>query len=67
MDFEDKRWLLWDLFYNKVVKANVTFSSYIKSLDIGIEFIGFIASNDYYTYKITDEKKWTLNRIKYGI
>jgi len=64
MDFEDKRWLLWDLFYNKVVKANVTFSSYIKSLDIGIEFIGFIASN--HRYKVVDEKKWLLNKIKYG-
>jgi len=61
------------LFYNKVVKTNVTFPSYlkfpsyIKSLDIGIEFIGWIGSRDYYTYKIIDEKKWILNKIKYGI
>jgi hypothetical protein len=67
MEFEDKNWSILILFYNKVVKTNVTFPSYVKSLDIGIEFIGWLGSRDYYTYKIIDEKKWTLSKIKYGI
>lgn len=38
---------------------------YIENKDIGLEFIKFAAFED--TYKIVDEKKWMLAKIKYGI
>jgi len=39
----------------------INWSTFIKSKDLGIVF-----NNNTHEYKITDQKKWTLAKIKYG-
>lgn len=41
-------------------------SDFIKSKDLGI-VCNFNATNNTGLYKITDQKKWALTKIKYGL
>jgi len=55
---------LYFKFRNEFFKSNTAFfEQFIKNLDIGI------LVEDFYLdiYKIIDEKKWVLYKIKYGI
>lgn len=67
MEFKDETFKIYELFWNEWSVNNYSnWDDLIKSKDLGIIFIevgqGLISHN----YKIVDEKKWVLNKIKYG-
>jgi len=71
MDFEDIKMVIFKFFekeYEIWCNANttnefLTFAKFIKYKDLGIEYVrGFFRIH----YRVIDEKKWMINRLKYG-
>lgn len=63
--FVDFNQILDSIFEEEYWYQPVGWMRYIKSKDLGIE--AHLYSKEGKTYLITDEKKWMLTRIKYGI
>ena len=62
MEFEDPYDTIWNRLKSEYQYSRfMWWNTFIASLDLGITHLG------YRRYKIIDEKKWTLNKIKYGI
>jgi len=81
MEFEDKEGIIWNTFileYYKVqeeiYKKNdklILWPEFLAIVDIGVEIIAYKYDVPHHPilpikYKVIDEKKWTLTRIKYG-
>lgn len=71
MEFKDIDYKLYSIVKSErnLVKVRnnpmLAWRDYIDFKDMGISHIGHY--KEYDLYEITDEKKWTLNKIKYGI
>lgn len=70
MEFKDENMDIFRVFLNDYLIFNKTseetyfpfrYNAFIKKLDLGIKYKGDS------TFEILDEKKWFLNKIKYGI
>ena len=67
MEFKDTNDRLYsalqDIYYNCETRYSITlgWQGFVKEQDIGLQYLS------YDRYKITDEKKWLLTKIKYGI
>jgi hypothetical protein len=56
-----KIWLTFKEYYRKNYCSETDWTKFISSIDIGLSCY---QCSHYYT--ITDEKKWIINKIKYG-
>lgn len=71
MVFEDSTnclfWLLRDEWHltSSIYKGG--WYSFILHLDLGIEYLPIESGAVFKVYKITNNKKWLLTRLKYGI
>lgn len=77
MDFEDKTQKIYKHFcrdwisrnrtkVKKIIKKNpISWKTYISKKNLGI-VVEQINHTDTFHYKVIDEKKWTLTKIKYG-
>lgn len=55
---------LFDAFRSEYIKKSyISFEQFVDSKDLGVSSVDIV--ND--LYEVTDEKKWLLTRIKYGI
>jgi len=70
MDFEDSEDIIWLAFSNEYLfyygygnSQYINWYEYIQMKDLGIICLSLPKNN----YKVIDEKKWTLSKIKYGI
>ena len=54
---------IYNILYDEYVESNInSWSKFIKSKDLGIISISYYD----HLYRIIDEKKWALAKIKYG-
>ena len=68
MEFEDDNNVIFLTFYEKWCKDGRIWEDFIISKNLGIVYVYTkYRENMYHTYRIIDEKKWALNKIKYGI
>ena len=69
MEFDDPHEVIYyyfeDDYYDNSYANN--WQEFVKYIDIGIEYIESAELVDVDHYKIVDEKKWLLAKIKYGI
>jgi hypothetical protein len=65
MEYRDQENKIQSMFFEEFMSSNMTYGKFILSKDLGIYYLvdGFGG----YTYKIVDEKKWVLARLKYGL
>jgi hypothetical protein len=63
-EFVDKNKRIFFILYDEYLKTGVSYGSFVKSKDLGIESVSYTFYSD--VYKIVDDKKWLLNKIKYG-
>jgi hypothetical protein len=69
MEFKDYDLKVYYKTLGSWTPSTIGWNDYIKSLNLGIEFIPGITDLNisYHLYKIVDEKKWLLTKLKYGI
>lgn len=76
MEFNDKGAKIWRSICNSKVMSESQYERYIEQLDLGIRYIEQDAraweyaldmSYIFVKYKIVDEKKWCLSKLRYGI
>ena len=67
MEFRDFNYTVYHKLKNERndIDKELNWEQFIKRKDIGIVHTGIVQNYD--SYKIVDEKKWTLAKIKYGI